>query len=219
MEPTITSYADAFEWFLAELGLERPHVAGQLDGRRDRARAGRGAARSRSVTAFSPAGFWTAPERRFTQLSLLALAGTPAPLQPAARGRGAHPRRAASRCSRRRSATRRGCPPRRRSRRCATPGPRPCFGETLKAFDAYSFERPEQLRQTPVTIAWGRRDRLLPYRLQAPRARAAAAVGDARHARRRARAVLRRPGGVRGGDPQGAPRRPSEPARGQAATA
>ena len=40
MEPTITSYADAFEWFFAELGLERPHVAGQLDGRRDRAGAG-----------------------------------------------------------------------------------------------------------------------------------------------------------------------------------
>ena len=32
IEPTIPSYADAFEWFFAELGLERPHVAGNSMG-------------------------------------------------------------------------------------------------------------------------------------------------------------------------------------------
>jgi len=42
----------------------------------------------------------------------------------------------------------------------------------LAAFDEYRFGAPEALRSTPVTIAWGVRDRLLPYRLQAPRARA-----------------------------------------------
>ena len=48
----------------------------------------------------------------------------------------------------------------------------PALAGALRGFDSYSFQRPEELRQTPVTIAWGKRDRLLPYRLQAPRARA-----------------------------------------------
>jgi pimeloyl-ACP methyl ester carboxylesterase len=48
----------------------------------------------------------------------------------------------------------------------------PAFDGALDAFRQYRFGAPEQLRSTPITIAWGRRDRLLPYRLQAPRARA-----------------------------------------------
>jgi pimeloyl-ACP methyl ester carboxylesterase len=48
----------------------------------------------------------------------------------------------------------------------------PALAGALDAFSQYRFGAPEQLRGTPVTIAWGRRDRLLPYRLQAPRARA-----------------------------------------------
>ena len=48
----------------------------------------------------------------------------------------------------------------------------PALQATLRAFDDYRFESPEQLHSTPVTIAWGNRDWLLPYRLQAPRARA-----------------------------------------------
>ena len=32
IDPTIASYVDAFEWFFAELGLERPHVAGNSMG-------------------------------------------------------------------------------------------------------------------------------------------------------------------------------------------
>ena len=43
----------------------------------------------------------------------------------------------------------------------------------LDAFRSYHFTAGEQLRSTPVTVAWGRRDWLLPYRLQAPRARKA----------------------------------------------
>ena len=47
----------------------------------------------------------------------------------------------------------------------------PAMAGALKAFDYYAFERPEELRNIGVTIAWGVRDRLLPYRTQAPRAR------------------------------------------------
>ncbi len=169
MEPTITSHADAFEWFLAELGLERPHVAGNSMGGAIALELGRRRAVA-SVTAFSPAGFWTARERRFTQLSLLALAGTPALLQPAvAAAARTRPGRIAL------FSQTFGYPARLPSEEAVATlrdaWASPVLADTLKAFDAYSFERPEQLRQTPVTIAWGRRDRLLPYRLQAPRAR------------------------------------------------
>ena len=82
IEPTITSYADAFEWFLAELGLERPHVAGNSMGGAIGLELARRRAVS-SVTAFSPAGFWVNAERRFCQLSLSALGNIPVPARGA----------------------------------------------------------------------------------------------------------------------------------------
>ena len=67
-------------------------------------RATRWAARSRSssragapcssASAFSPAGFWTAAELRFCQLSLRPLAGLPVRGAPAGRSARAHARRA-----------------------------------------------------------------------------------------------------------------------------
>jgi pimeloyl-ACP methyl ester carboxylesterase len=171
MEPTVTSHADAFEWFLAELGLERPHVAGNSMGGGIALELGRRKAVA-SVTAFSPVGFWTASERRFTEVSLLALAQTPTPLRPlvaaAARTRAGRILLFSQTF---------GYPVRLPAEEAVATlrdaWASPVLAETLKAFETYSFQRPEQLRQTPVTIAWGRRDRLLPYRLQAPRARAA----------------------------------------------
>ncbi len=47
----------------------------------------------------------------------------------------------------------------------------PALAGALAAFDDYDFSDGEQLRPTPVTIAWGRYDRLLIYSRQAPRAR------------------------------------------------
>ncbi len=171
IEPTVTSYADAFEWFLAELGLERPHVAGNSMGGAIALELARRRAVS-SVTAFSPAGFWT--KRRAALL----------------------PGLAAARSVRRRRRCARSC----EARRARAPAGSALFSQTfgyparlpaeeavatlddawaspalkgaLGAFEHYRFQRPEQLRSTPLTIAWGVRDRLLPYRLQAPRARA-----------------------------------------------
>jgi pimeloyl-ACP methyl ester carboxylesterase len=55
IEPTIPAYADAFERFFIELGLERPHVAGNsMGGAIALELARRGAIQS--ATAFSPAG-------------------------------------------------------------------------------------------------------------------------------------------------------------------
>ena len=41
----------------------------------------------------------------------------------------------------------------------------------MAAFDDYRFSAPQELRGVAVTVAWGVRDRLLPYGRQAPRAR------------------------------------------------
>jgi pimeloyl-ACP methyl ester carboxylesterase len=179
IEPTITSYADAFEWFIAELGLERPHVAGNSMGGAIALELGRRRAVS-SVTALSPAGFWTAAERRFCQLSLTALAATPRPARPAVE---AAARTRAGRIALFSQTF--GYPTRLPAEEAVATlrdaWASPSFAAALKAFDGYRFERPEQLRNMPVTIAWGERDRLLPYRLQAPRARAM--LPAARHLR------------------------------------
>ncbi len=169
IEPTIPAYADAFEWFFAELGLERPHVAGSsmggaiaLELARERAVA--------TVTAFSPAGFWTPAERRFCQQSLMVTARTPPRLRPAIE------RMARSRSGRGALFWQLMGYPARIPAQAAIDALRsawaaPAFVDALRAFDSYTFAAGQELRGTPVTIAWGSRDRLLPYRLQAPRAR------------------------------------------------
>ena len=170
IEPTITSYADAFEWFVAEIGLRQPHVAGNSMGGAIALELGRRHAVG-SVTAFSPAGFWTAAERRFCQLSLGALASMPAPARPAVE---AAARTRAGRIALFSQTF--GYPARLPAEEAVATlrdaWASPVMADALVAFEQYSFARPEQLRNLPVTIAWGRRDRLLPYRLQAPRARA-----------------------------------------------
>jgi pimeloyl-ACP methyl ester carboxylesterase len=170
IEPTIPAYADAFEWFFAELGLERPHVAGSSMGGAIALELARGRA-VRSVCAFSPAGFWTPAELRFCQLSLGSLARMPHAARPTVE--------ALARTRRGRIALfsqTYGYPARLPADEALATlrdaWASPAFAGCLDAFRQYRFGAPEQLRSTPVTIAWGRRDRLLPYRLQAPRARA-----------------------------------------------
>jgi pimeloyl-ACP methyl ester carboxylesterase len=170
IEPTIAAYADAFEWFFAELGLERPHVAGNSMGGAIAMELARGRA-IRSVSAFSPAGFWTPAERRFCQVSLTALAGTPGVLRPAVEGLARRERGRVALFSQTF-----GYPARLPAEEAVATlrdaWASPAFAGALAAFRHYRFAAPEQLRSTPLTIAWGNRDRLLPYRLQAPRARA-----------------------------------------------
>jgi pimeloyl-ACP methyl ester carboxylesterase len=170
IEPTIAAYVDAFEWFFVELGLERPHVAGNSMGGAIALELARRRA-VRSATALSPAGFWTPLELRYTQNSLRALASMPAALRPAVT---ALARRPAGR--RALFAQTYGYPARLPAEEAVATlqdaWASPAFGATLDAFSEYQFSDPEELRSVPVAIAWGRRDRLLPYRSQAPRARA-----------------------------------------------
>ena len=177
MAPTIPSYADALEWFFAELGLGRPHVAGNSMGGAIALELARRRA-VRSATAISPAGFWTAPERRYCQLSLGLLGSTPAALRPLlealARTRGGRIALFSQTF---------GFPARLPAHEAVATlrdaWAAPALAGALAAFSSYRFEPSEQLRGVPVTVAWGERDRLLPYRLQAPRARRM--LPEARH--------------------------------------
>ena len=84
-EPTVEALAGALGGLIDELGLERPHLAGNSLGggiALELARAGR----ARSATALSPIGFARGRERPYLDLSLQAtrlLAGTLRPALPA----------------------------------------------------------------------------------------------------------------------------------------
>jgi pimeloyl-ACP methyl ester carboxylesterase len=169
MAPTIPSYADAFEWFFAELGLGRPHVAGNSMGGAVALELARRRA-VRSATAFSPAGFWTAAERRFCQLSLGLLGSTPPPARPLVE------RLARTRSGRRLLFRQTFGYPERLDADEAVATLRdawaaPALASALAAFSSYRFKPLERLGGVGITVAWGERDLLLPFRLQAPRAR------------------------------------------------
>lgn len=175
--PTVWVYVDAFEEFFAEQGLAAPHVVGSsMGGAIALELARRGAAAS--VTAISPAGFWTAAERRYARLSLAALARMPAPLQPGVlRLARTSPGRAAllALLVKRPSAV----PFDEVEATLQDAFAAPAFAAALAAFEQYTFTGGGELDERRVTVAWGDADRLLPYSRQAPRARAV--LPHARH--------------------------------------
>jgi len=177
IEPSIVAYADAFEWFLAELGLHRPHVAGNSMGGAIALELGRRHAAA-SVTAFSPAGFWTPAELAYCRSSLGLLGSTPQPLRPLLE------RLAATKAGRVALFSQTFGYPARLPADEAVGTLRdawaaPALKSALRAFSSYRFHDGDELKGTPVTIAWGRRDALLPFALQAPRARTE--LPDAEH--------------------------------------
>jgi pimeloyl-ACP methyl ester carboxylesterase len=170
IERTMPSFVEAFEWFFAELGLERPHVAGNSMGGAIALELARRRAVS-SASAFSPAGFWSDAERRYCQLSLGGIGLIPPAARPAVTAL------ARTRPGRYALFSQNFAFPARLPAEEAVATLRdfwasPSLSETLREFSDYCFEAPQQLRGVPITIAWGIHDRLLPYRLQAPRARA-----------------------------------------------
>lgn len=167
--PTIPAYADAFASFLSSLGLSSPHVAGNsMGGGIALELARRGAVAS--ATAFSPAGFGTPGERRYAQLSLALLGRIPKVLRPFIRRLAATP---SGRVMLFRQTF--GWPTRIPSAEAVATlddaWAAPAFAAALDAIGEYEFGAGEDLRDTPVTVAWGRYDRLLIYSRQAPRAR------------------------------------------------
>lgn len=168
--PTVPAYVDAFTRFFAELGLHRPHVAGNSMGGAIALELVRRQAVA-SATALSPAGFWTDAERRYAQASLRALTSLPPMLHPAvvalARTR---PGRVAL------FAQLFGRPARLPADEAVSTlrdaWAAPAFAGALAAFADYHVAPLAEPNGIPVTVAWGRHDRLLLYGRQAPRARA-----------------------------------------------
>ncbi|WP_227979234.1 alpha/beta fold hydrolase [Nocardia spumae] len=166
---TVDTLTDALHAFLTEQGIERPHLAGNSMGGLIALNLGaRGIARS--VTAFSPIGFWSDAGRIWCQQALgraatlgkglrsrlPAILGTPA-------GRTAFLSIVFGR-------------PWALDTRTAVdtvdgvlraPGFRPA----LASFDTAKLRDGGRLGRVPVTIAWGSRDILLTYRTQSRRAR------------------------------------------------
>jgi pimeloyl-ACP methyl ester carboxylesterase len=177
VDPTIPAYAEAFAEFFRDLDIVRPHLAGNSMGGAIALELARRSVAA-TATAFSPAGFWSPAERRLCQLSLGLLVAVPHPLRPVVRAL------AATRAGRVALFKQTfGWP----SRIPATEAvatlddawAAPAFAGALAAFDHYEFRAGDELRGTPITIAWGRYDRLLIYARQAPRA--ASRLPFARH--------------------------------------
>ncbi len=169
------SLTDLVAEFLAELGLNRPHVAGNsLGGWISLALARNGAVRS--ATALSPGGFQNAPEGRFSRASLalsrrvsrMIANRAESLLRPAAMRRLAfgqvvdHPER---------------IPEAEIGASVRALAFSPWFGATLKAITTGPQFAGGDRITVPTTIAWGEHDRLL---LPRQARRAARAIPSAR---------------------------------------
>jgi pimeloyl-ACP methyl ester carboxylesterase len=165
---TIASFADAMQAFCDERGLGRPHVAGNSMGGGIALELARRRA-VRSATAFSPVGFATPLERDFATASLAAIVRIPHALRPAALAL------VRTRVRRLLFGQLFGYPVRLPVQEGADSlrdvWSAPSFLEALRALRDHELAEAQQLRGVPLTIAWGRHDRLLLYR-QAARARA-----------------------------------------------
>ena len=200
IEPTIPAYAERFAQFFAELGIERPHVAGNSMGGAIATRAGQ--ARRRGLGQRDLSGRLLDSRRTTLLPGLAAVAGEP-PAR-AAPGRARRCRHARGAHGAALADVREPVAAARRGAGADLLGAwaSPALGPALAAFEHYTFAAADELDGAiPVTIAWGIQDRLLPYRTQAPRARAMLPHATTPLARRRARAVLRRSARRSRGDP------------------
>ncbi|WP_371774467.1 alpha/beta fold hydrolase [Streptomyces sp. NBC_01438] len=157
----LTTVASLLGAFCEKLGLDRPHVAGNSLGGLLALELGR-EKRVRSVTALSPAGFWTERERRyaFGTLRAMRLAAGSLPLPLIERLSRTPAGRAVL------TSTIYARPGRR--------SPEAAVRETVALREAAGFHQTlafgrgvrftDDVPGLPVTIAWGSGDRLLPRR-------------------------------------------------------
>jgi pimeloyl-ACP methyl ester carboxylesterase len=174
--PSVPELARSVARFLAELGVERPHVAGNSLGGAVALELGRMGA-VRSVCALSPAGFakgwevyYALTSLRIMRASARALAPVAGPLARSARVRRLTSRQTVEHPERVRAEEFAGA--------TRNLGRSRGFRATLRAVKHWS-ELDAGPPMVPTTIAWGEHDRLLLYRPQSARARAA--LPAARH--------------------------------------
>ncbi|WP_067539281.1 alpha/beta fold hydrolase [Nocardia crassostreae] len=174
---TVDTLTDALAAFIAEQGLERPHLAGNsMVGLIALTLGARGSARS--VTAFSPIGFWSTPGRVWCRLALGGSARMGRwirPVLPAVLG----------------TAVGRTVFLSFFFGKAWAVGPQvaldsahggmdsPGFAAALASFETARPPSGGELDRIPVTIAWGSRDILLTYATQSRRARRQ--LPDAQH--------------------------------------
>jgi pimeloyl-ACP methyl ester carboxylesterase len=168
---TVDQFTAAMQGFFDDLGLERPHVAGNSLGggiafelaRRDAAR---------SLTVFSPIGLASRAERRWLYGAFRtgeALGRrVPDDLPPQAQLRVARPLLFVFSF---------GNPWRVPDEEIVATAENgadpPAYDATLRVINDYWLERPEELRTVPTTVAWGSRDVLIPAWSNRRRARQA----------------------------------------------
>ena len=179
---TVEGLAHAVTAFAAELGLERPHVAGNSLGAGIALTMG-AAGTASSVCALSPIGFMRGREETYGRSMLAATRRMARVIAPAV------DRLAGSVVVRTALSSHVASRPWRVPAEDAAIWTRDCAGSTgfWDVLDGLGDWR-APVPSCPTTIAWGERDRLLIYSRQAPRARRA--LPDARHV------VLRRCGHV-----------------------
>jgi pimeloyl-ACP methyl ester carboxylesterase len=167
-ELRVADYADRIERFFAQAGVDRPHIAGNSMGGGIALELGRRDA-VRSVTVFSPIGFWRPAGRAWCRWSLRAgyelgrrlpesaqtLTGTRLSLFVFSFGRPFK------------------VPAEEVWETAASGQAAPGFVDALTYGLAYDFGDPGALPDMPVTVAWGRRDVLLTSWTQPHRARRA----------------------------------------------
>ncbi|MFI7602364.1 alpha/beta fold hydrolase [Actinoplanes sp. NPDC049681] len=166
--------------FLDALGLAAPEVAGSSLGGGIALELGR-RGRASAVTAFAPVGFWRRAGRRWCQTVVGGSRRLSAALDPVL------PRLVTFRPARTALCSPfYGHPSRLSAAECLGSAralvTAPGFDTARRAFGAWHHEiahDPGALAGIPVTVAWGTRDLVLPYRGQAARARAA--LPSARH--------------------------------------
>jgi pimeloyl-ACP methyl ester carboxylesterase len=175
-QPTVQALARALVAWWTELGLDRPHVAGNSLGggiALELARMGAVA----STTALSPVGFWSPAEARYgrTMLRVTHFSATRLGAQMRRIVRSPVGRQLTIGLMYGRPARRDGEEAAEDLRQLASA---PGWDATLPMSREYRFQDGAGLDGVPVTIGWGTRDRLLIPR-QAERARAA--LPRARH--------------------------------------
>ncbi|MQY30973.1 hypothetical protein NRB56_65780 [Nocardia sp. RB56] len=166
---TVDDLTDALAAFLTEQGLDRPHLAGNsMGGLIALNLAAR--IRARSVTAYSPIGFWSSPGVWWCRRSLgmsKTLGLRLRPLLPAILGSAAGRTAFLGLIFGKPWAVGAGVALATARGGLDSPG----FDPALASFPAARLRDGGRLEHIPVTIAWGDRDLLLTYASQSRRAR------------------------------------------------
>ena len=156
--PGIASQVTLVSEFLAQIGVERPHVAGNsMGGLLALEMAARGLVRS--ATALSPAGFANRPEMTYGRVSLWLS------VRLARRTARYSEKLFATAVGRKLGLSLFVARPERLTGAAAAENTRalagaPWFDETLPALRAFQFSEDRPI-EVPVTVAWGAKDRLL----------------------------------------------------------